>query len=403
MFEDISRFAWVFVCAMLHASNVHGFKMGDPNEFLEIETAAGSLKGSDAWVHRRLQRQGLSFGDPVHEDMTNASRLLAPQLPPALSCNTDPQVISHFLRPGAAPMLGNGVCCSRTARSRWCDHANDVRYIPFRDVLEPLVSGVRWNDDTCHMSQRPKTLIGWAAWMVDPAFRRAANLNYSSHYHDKQFLHAMASSGFGNTDSYQEPASATAHKIITWGEFAFRVAEGSIPAETPLEKAGSFLEPNRHRTFHLMFGNQARSMTVGHLFSGTNDFEAHHVRQLAMGALLHTVQDAFSASHVQRVNDQSTSLKGRGKVIRFLNYRLQNPARHGEQDKRPIDATVAAAPDFHPVALGARLIACAAQGGSGRSNWPDAKAVLLELTALEYPKTNPRASAGAYSASSPNE
>lgn len=387
---------------LLYASETYAFKMGDAKEFVEIKTSAKTLAGHDVWVHHRLERQGISFGDPVHEDMTVASKALASKLPSQLSCSGSQQAISQFLHPSAAPMLGNSVCCAKTAKSRWCDYAEDVRYVPFKDVLEPLVSGARWNDDACHMSQRPQTRIGWAAWMVDPWYRRAANLNYSSDYHDKQFLHAMASSGFGRSDSYQESASVTTHKIVTWAEFAFRVAEGSIPAGTPLHEAGTFLEPNRTKTFHQAFRGYSRSMTVGQLFSGTSTFDLQHVRQLAMGALLHTVQDAFSASHVERVNDQLPTLKGRGKVIRFLNYRLQSPSLHGEQDQRPTDAQEALPSDFHPVALGARLIACAANGSSEKSNWPDAKSVMLQLTALEKPKSNPRASAGGYKELSEN-
>lgn len=386
----------VMLGMLLQLPAAHAFKMGDPGEFKEVETTADSLTGKDVWVHNRLISEGLSFGDPVHEDMTLASKELAKDLPPDLACNSSKLAIEEFMKPSAAPMLGNSVCCSKSAKSEWCDHANEIRYSPFKDTRETLVTGTRWNDDACHMGYRPKTLIGWAAWMLDPWYRKASNLNYSSHYHDKQFLHSMASSGFSRSDSELESASLTTHKIVTWAEFAFRVAEGSVLAKTPLLEVAPFLETNRRRTFLLVFSGQSKSMTVGEFFAGTTDFDPQHVRQLAMGALMHTIQDSFSASHVQRVNDQLPTLNGRGKVVRFLNYRLQTPALHSEQDKRPKDAMQAKASDFHPVALGARMIACAAGGSSSTSNWSQAKALMLQITALEIPSTNPGASAGAY-------
>lgn len=388
--------ASIVMLGVLQSHAVHAFKMGDPGEFKEVEITADTLTGKNVWVHNRLVSEGLSFGDPVHEDMTLASKKLAKHLPPDLACNSSDLAIEEFLKPSAAPMLGNSVCCSESAESEWCDYANEIRYTPFKDVRETLVTGTRWNDDACHMSYRPKTLIGWAAWMLDPWYRKASNLNYSSHYHDKQFLHSMASSGFNRSDSELESASQTTHKIVTWAEFAFRVAEGSVLAQTPLLEVAPLLEANRRRTFLLLFGGQRKSMTVGEFFAGTTDFDPQHVRQLAMGALMHTIQDSFSASHVQRVNDQLPTLNGRGKVVRFLNYRLQTPALHSDEDKRPKDATQAKASDFHPVALGARMIACAAGGSSEKSNWLKAKGLMQELTALENPNKNPRASAGAY-------
>lgn len=379
-------------------SAAHAFKMGEGDEFEDVEKAAAGLPARDAWVYREIRRKRFSFGEPTHERMTAASVALASRLPAAQVCEAPSEKIVALTRRIPDALLGNSVCCAKTAVSEWCKRAESVRYDPFQDPNQPLITGSRWNDDACHMSYRNPTLIGWAAWMLDSEFRRSGNLNYSSHYHEKQFLHAMASSGFGRPDSEREVASVTTHKIMTWAEFAFRVAEGSIAPDMPLDEVVTRLPQSRHRAFRLAFAGHGK-MKVGVLFAGTEDFAPEHVRQIALGALLHTVQDAFSASHVERINDTSPTLKGRGKVVRFLNYRLQDAALHGAQDRRPTDATDAAAGDFHPVSLGARLIGCAAGGTAEASNWPgQAQAVMLSLLARARDKPDPPASGGRYAA-----
>jgi hypothetical protein len=245
------------------------------------------------------------------------------------------------------------------------------------------------------MTQRPATIVAWAAWMLDRSYEKYANFNYSSHYHDKQFLHSMASSGFGRQD--QEARVLTTHKIMTWAEFAFRVAEGSIPASKSMAEARSLLEPKREKAFDGAFGPY-RMHTVGYLFAGTDDYDPQHVKQLALGALLHTVQDSFSASHVQRERD-SEWLSQRGRIVQFMDYRRQDPRKHGRADARPMDATAASFESRHPVSLGARLIACAAAGGSQSSSWNDgqARGVLRQLLEPVNEAKNPVASGGRFS------
>lgn len=229
--------------------------------------------------------------------------------------------------------------------------------------------------------------------MLDPNFRWFSNINYTSHYHDKQFLHSMASSGFGREDN--EPASLTTHKIMTWAEFAFRVADGSIPASMRIADVPKFLRAGREVAFNGAFAPYA-ALPVGVLFAGTDQFDAHHVRQLALGALLHTVQDSFSASHVEREHDSLPTVLGRGRVLRFLNYRHQQPAEHGKADEGPRDKARAGPGDFHPVSLGARLLACAAAAQPNNSTWTQAQEVFVELLRRARPDLNPPSSAGRF-------
>ncbi len=373
------------------------FKMGATNEYEGLER---DINLDRPWFLSNEQIKSILkksfFGDPIHEDMTTASKKMATDLPKELSCGSEAVDIENFLQPPSEALLGNSICCDKTADSSVCTFINDIRYKPFRDELPPLISGSRWNDDACHMTSRPKSRIGWAGWMVDTRYDRSSNLNYMSHFHDYQFLHAMASRAFKEDNLYLESTTETQHKIITWAEFAFRVAEGTIPADAPLNTVHAHLEDNRKRTFKLLFSGFSPRITVGQFFAGTTEFNAQHVRQIAAGSLLHTLQDSFSASHVERVNDHAPRLKERGKVIRFLDYQQQAQHLHGEADKRPEDATSASPEDFHPVSMGARLIACAAKQANTKSNWPKAKALMLEVLDINPANRATRASGGRF-------
>lgn len=372
------------------------FKMGRGNEYQMAEDLARQTSGVDRWVYQRMQTQRMSFGDPVHEDMTAASVELARQMTPEHRCGATNEQLEAFLRPVPSAALGNAVCCARTAKSLWCDKIDDaVRYGSFPDPNPPLITGVRWNDDPCHMTLRRDTTLGWVAWMLDAGYRKAANLNYASHYHDRQFLHAMASTGFGRPDSELEAAWLTIHKITTWAEFAFRVGEGSVDGAVPLNEVARHLEPHRTKAFNGAFGGHGR-LPVGTFFAGVEAYSPAHVRQLAIGGLLHTVQDSFSASHVQRLNDEAPVLRERGAIVRFHSYRLQDASLHAAADVRFADALQATASDFHPVSLGARLIGCAAAGSAGASKWPEVKKIVGDWLRQSRPDRNLPASGGRF-------
>jgi hypothetical protein len=129
-----------------------------------------------------------------------------------------------------------------------------------------------------------------------------------SHFGDLQCLHAMAA-GDG-----VEP-SVTQGEILLWCEFFYTISAGRIDKDTPLSAT---LGGKMRRWF------AGSSLTVGELFKVEN---IGNVRDRALGALLHLIQDSFSSSHVQR-NEQK-------EIERFYCYTHQDPSRHRECDKMP--------------------------------------------------------------------
>jgi hypothetical protein len=383
----------LLLLACLVAGSASAFKMGHKEEYELVKDAAEAHRhGHHARVYQRTPEVGSKFGDPIHEEMSLASLTLAASNAPGLLCKASSDEIWRFARKIETARVGNSLCCAKSADSKWCNWVDDkVRYADFPDRLPPLLAGTRWPDDPCHMSTRRETVSAWAAWMVDPFFRWSSNINYSSHFHNKQFLHAMKSAGFGSRDDHGEPATVTLHKLITWAEFAMKVADGSIASSVRLPSVPEHLEPHRKMAFQLGFGGYGE-ITVGKLFAGSKQPDPEHVKQIALGALLHTVQDSFSLSHAERENARAPLMKDRGKITRFITYRGANPSEHGLADARPADALTAELSDAHPVAYGAHLIACAASSDDPGQNWLKAKAFLVERVFAIAPAQN-RASA----------
>ena len=104
---------------------------------------------------------------------------------------------------------------------------------------------------------------------------------------------------------------------------------------------------------------------------------------------------------VQREYD-TDNLAERGRIVHFMDYRLQNPLEHGKADVVSVSDNTKTYPprphDRHPVSLGARLIACAAVGSSERSAWNDrqAKGVITMLIEPVDEHKNPIASGGSF-------
>ena len=146
-----------------------------------------------------------------------------------------------------------------------------------------------------------------------------------SHFGDLQFLHAMAS-------RVGDRAQDTKLSILIWAEFAYKVASGSIPANTMLKDVpvSDFAKK--------FFPNQ--EATVENLFlMGDETYRGSPLRDFAFGTLLHMVQDSFSESHVSRdlstqgaLPDCANTGSSPARIEKFLVYGSQDSAKHKEED-----------------------------------------------------------------------
>jgi len=228
------------------------------------------------------------------------------------------------------------------------------------ELIKTVIRGVRWNDDPLHfLPENPRQ------WLMN--FERAGQLAeqnginenfdlfYRSHHADLQFLHAMAS-------SEAEPAQFTRSAILSWIEFTYKVASGYIPIQTPFKKLGKFLTPQTAQFVKKYFTKNGRRLnwTPAYLFSLKCTREVippssvgmldcantpwlplkQDVQNIALGSLLHVIQDSFSDSHVTRHPDYDGNyslIHGRSAVQTFNAYQKQSIRLHRGADSYPRD------------------------------------------------------------------
>lgn len=238
---------------------------------------------------------------------------------------------------------------------------------------DSLIRGVWWNDDPNQwLFTQPLT---WAVWMKDgeQIAKKDRNLRlqrrkitsryymqYRSHYGDLQFLHAMASAdGEWPTD--------TQENIMAWAEFSYAVATRKIHTETVLAQVTT------HR-FQEHFKNQA-GWTVSYLY-GPQYLLRHrdHFQQMALGSLLHMIQDSYSEAHTLRSFEPSTNCPA-GRVVQFHSYALQASGLHGAADTRRAWKSRAFSNTQDPVSASATILHYAKQN----ADWPTVKAYLKDV------------------------
>jgi hypothetical protein len=250
--------------------------------------------------------QGASLGHTVHEDITHAAISCAdghvPEVPIGLLplCPRGPSQVSKRVA-GGPGNIGNAI-----------------------------IVGVWWNDDPYGFLYRKKLLNGVLAWLaakrtagrvrklgLPPRDQGMSRMLYRSHFDDLQFLHAMAARD-------AESPRLTQQRIIDWIAFTYRVSTGEIDEGAPLFKTRSPFE-------ELVPPDDPR-WTIAYLFKRSR-MKGLATPELALGSLLHMVQDSFSASHTVRAFDASEKCPN-GRITQFYAYQGQQARAHRAEDSR---------------------------------------------------------------------
>ena len=247
-----------------------------------------------------------------------------------------------------------------------------------------------WNDDPNQLLFAGRQAT-WAIWMKDGEriAKHGVNalgipktiddsyyMNYRGHYGDLQFIHSMA-----NKDDVA--AATTRDDILAWAEFAYAVATRQIGTGTTLDQV-------RTTGFQQHFSHQP-GWTVRYLL-GPRYLLSHpdHYQDMALGSLLHMVQDSYSAAHADRAFDASPRCPD-GRVRQFHSYVHQDADKHGSADTREGWRSRAFTPAQDPVNVSATLIRYARQ----RIAWPVVRAYLQDTVYCLDTDAQP-SSAGAY-------
>jgi len=154
-----------------------------------------------------------------------------------------------------------------------------------------------------------------------PAFGPGDYLLYRSHFGDLQFFHAMA--------AYDgEIAVATRQRMRMWAEFLWGVAVKTIPTDR-------FIRTLDVPDLKLYFPGD---MTATNLFATGIVEVRKDLDKVALGVLLHMVQDSFSQAHAGRQPETGAAcetiprFRQPGKISQFYSYAGQNGSLHDHED-----------------------------------------------------------------------
>jgi hypothetical protein len=263
------------------------------------------------WAGQWFVDDGLKYKySPVHEAITLAALGCSIAAGDEIKCVTEKNVLQH-------QMVLYGV--------RWpddppfqLDRSNPPR-LPNCDVRVTLRST---SQPTCWLALFESAKKAAAAHKgTGTPFGVGTMILYRSHFGDLQFMHSMASAN-------GESASATHDKMRMWARFLWEMAGRRLPSDIYLRDLPS---PGVANWF-------PGEMTAQNLFSTGIVQPRAHLDEVALGTLLHMVQDSFSAAHAERAEETGARCPGYpkamapGKLLSFRSYLHQTTSKHDAQD-----------------------------------------------------------------------
>ena len=155
----------------------------------------------------------------------------------------------------------------------------------------------------------------------EPAFGPGDYLLYRSHFGDLQFFHSMAAHD-------GETAAETQQRMRMWAQFLWGVATQTIPTDQFIRTLG--MAP-----LALYFPGD---MTATNLMATGIVEVRKDLDQVALGVLLHMLQDSFSQAHAGRAPESGAACEGKarfaqpGKIRQFYSYAGQVGSLHDHED-----------------------------------------------------------------------
>ena len=253
-------------------------------------------------------------------------------------------------------VVGSPVHEDITRRALQCPIDNGWPELPrCEGEIQYQLDGVRWNDDPafqfrpgrgerlgCTPGKTVRLVTQPTCWprvfhhgesMASPNVSlsgRNSNLLARSHFGDLQFLHAMAIAD-------GESADVTRRKVLAWLEFTWRTAMGDprfgsqhLLYRLPIDGFAEHFRFNQGWRIQDLFALGSPSART-----------VENIQKIALGSLLHVVEDSFAAGHVERMAPIiGTTCPGRvalpapGQIVEFHSYTHQNSLEHGRADKQ---------------------------------------------------------------------
>lgn len=267
----------------------------------------------------------------------------------------------------------------------------------------PIIFGSWWNDDPLMLALGQSgdfALGGTRAWAaLKPFFPRHTgarrgckvktddHLARASHLGRLQHLHFMSHRETSEPDDRVSRLQRTTDTALVWMKFAYEVASGDLPPGDPLtaemenklrlpSTAANHCEPPEEIRIRTLFARDRHSVKE----------RDRRMPDIAIGSMLHILQDSFGPSHACRV-----SRKINGQHVALLrdvhDYLLQNKKLHAKLDQYPAWLLEFLESGEHryandPVSIGAWLM----DAVDRRLPWSDVETHLRETIFLSIPE-----------------
>lgn len=276
-------------------------------------TSLGSNWMIDSVGHFFIDRGIPMIKSPVHESIVLGA--LGCVVPPGSerTCITSTSVLTHRAMlygvrwPDDPPFQLNRDKPPRTSNC-------DVR-VTLRSTSQPAC----WK--TLFSDAQTTALVQAKLQSKTPAFSPGDYLLSRSHFGDLQFFHSMA--------AYDgEEAQVTKLRMKMWAQFLWGIATQTLPKDKFLRTLDV---PGLAEYFP---GDQS---AINLLATGIVEVRKD-LHEVAVGALLHMIQDSFSHAHAERTNASGGTCEAisrfnqPGRIKRFFGYAGQNGDVHDHED-----------------------------------------------------------------------
>lgn len=225
-----------------------------------------------------------------------------------------------------------------------------------------IMFGVWWNDDPLMLTWGQGWDIIGGGWtlkeLMEDGYKESMEDRYKeypgagcpvpadqhlgrwSHFGPLQHLHFMTNLIHGDSTAEQR-ITATTNLALSWMKFAYRVATGDsgLEPESPLSEA-----IEREAGLPSVALNHCvtdrRNVKIRTIFtlrdpSWTDDYRRAITPDVALGTMLHVIQDSFSPAHTCRVRKQ-TNDGMYAVLVDVENYNEQDRDSHGDLDNYPL-------------------------------------------------------------------
>lgn len=301
--------------------------------------------------------------------------------------------------PGFSPvhegMLAESFNIANVYSRPWNDKAG-----PQSDDMS-YMKGVYWNDSP------ERGLCFWCSWVdanvragkwairfkaaqkaaqSGTVFTHGSDVFERSHYGDLVFIHGMATKdGISAVETHK--------RMMIWAEFAYKVATGKIRALTKIKDV-------KIPGFDVVFNASDQDIFANdilHLFKDPNDGKMLiDAKRIALGSLMHMIQDSYSPAHIERENDDTKEGRFcRTTITRFLAYPNQIVSKHSAADKWPANLPHGilngSSRVCDPITAGAAIMKFHARNNFNGADWPEVKDFLEKRVFPLSPNAQPSA------------